>query len=680
MASEYDVVGAFQDIEMELIKSMRRNMKRHIGEEFQEGINWTQWQAEMLNGLAKYKEENADKLPKYFSTINQDIEDAIIEAYKTGESEQEIEILEAIRDGYKADKTGKGTNAMQGSFFKVNEGKLNALIKSTTDDMQKAESAVLRMANDVYRQTIFKAQMYYNTGAGSLWKAVDMATKDFLSRGINSVEYKNGARVNVASYSEMALRTANKRANLMGCANKRMEYGIHTVKVSTHNSACPLCVKWQGKVYYDDVYGAVMVQEKKGIAGFKKYPLLSEAVKGGMFHPNCKNGLSTYYEGISQPPKEPTKEEKEEMVRRYNLQQEQRACERNIRKYKRLEAGSLDSDNVAYYADKKQQWIGKYNKLIAENPDVLRADPARLKLYGITATDIKPAVKATAKAGSIRNYSGELAKGLGKAHYDNIHDIVDKCGNANLTKLWDKVEDELKVGNAHKSGGAYAMGKSLYLDIDKCAKGNKWDKPYQVLFHEAGHGIDSACRKYASGSGVFASHFSGAYKGGLFPQTIKEEVDDLVKVIDKKLKQAFKDHAGDVEWFYNQGHISASTYDMYKRGIYKADSIIPKYRKAHAYSALQKEIKAYKNPYAIADLSDMLEGATGAKVQCGYGHGAKYWKDRTVGGIADGLATEAFAEMTDSTFTNPESLELIKKYLPKSYKVYEEMLEVLVNG
>ena len=96
MASEYDVVGAFQDIEMELVKSMRRNMKRHIGEEFQEGINWTQWQAEMLNGLAKYKEENADKLPKYFSTINQEIEDAIIEAYKTGESEMEIEILEVI--------------------------------------------------------------------------------------------------------------------------------------------------------------------------------------------------------------------------------------------------------------------------------------------------------------------------------------------------------------------------------------------------------------------------------------------------------------------------------------------------------------------------------------------------------------------------------------------------------
>ena len=676
MASEYDVVGAFQDIEMELIKSMRRNMKRHIGEEFQEGINWTQWQAEMLNGFAKYKEENTDKLPKYFSTINQDIEDAILEAYKTGESEQEIEILEAIRDGYRADETGKGTNAMQGAFFKVNEGKLNALIKATTDDMQKAESAILRMTNDVYRQTIFKAQMYYNTGAGSLWKAVDMATSDFLSRGINSVEYKNGARVNIASYSEMALRTANKRANLMGCANKRMEYGIHTVKITAHNSACPLCIQWQGKVYYDDVYGSVMAQEKRGIAGFKKYPLLSEAVKGGMFHPNCKNGLSTYYDGITQPPKEPTKEEKEEMVRRYNLQQEQRACERNIRKYKRLEAGSLDADNVTKYAEKKQQWIGKYNKLIAENPDVLRADPARLRLYGITATNLKPATKAV----SIRNHAGELAKGLGKAHYDNIHDIIDKCSNTKLVSLWDKVEDEIRVGDAHRKGGAYAMGKSIYLDIDKYAKGNSFDKPYQVLFHEAGHVIDSACRKYANVSGVFASHFSGAYKGGLFPKTIKEEAEDLVKALDKKLKQAFKDHAGDVEWFYKQGHISASLYDMYKRGIYGADSVIPKYRKAYAYSALQREIKAYNNPYAIADLSDILEGATGAKVQCGYGHGAKYWKDRTIGGIADGLATEAFAEMTDSTFANPESLDLIKKYLPRSYKIYEEMLEVLVNG
>lgn len=648
MADVYDIVGVFQEIEMDLIKSMKRNMKRHIGEELQEDINWSQWQAEMLNGLAQYKAENADKLKGYYSTINDEIEEAIRQAYATGESEQEIELLKAIQEGFKVDETGIGTNAMQGSFFKVNEGKLNALIKSTTEDMQRAENAILRMTDDVYRQTIFKAQMFYNTGAGTLWKAVDMATKDFLSAGINCVEYRNGARVNIASYSEMALRTANKRANLMGSANKRMEYGIHTVKVSSHNSACPMCIKWQGKVYYDDVYGAVMVQEKMGIAGFKKYPLLSEAVKGGMFHPNCKNGLSTYYDGINQEPKEPTKEEVEEMTRRYYLEQRQRECERNIRKYKRLENGSIDADNIAKYADKRKQWTNEYNKLIASNTDILRAEPARLKLYGITTNDLKPAIKATKKAGSIRNYSGELAKGFGSTHYDAMHDIIDKSNNTNLKAVWDKYENELRVGDAHKKGGAYAIGRSLYLDIEKCAKGNSFDKPYQVVFHEAGHGLDSACRKLANESGVFASHFSGAYKGGLFPQTIKDEVKGLVDAYDKKLKQEYK-----------------------ARG--------EKYTKSIAYKALENEIRAY-NSYAMADLSDILEGATGAKVRCGYGHGASYWKDRTIGGISDGLATEAFAEMTDSTFANPESLELIKKYLPKSYKIYEEMLEVMLNG
>ena len=266
MADIYDVVEIFQEIEMELIKSMKRNMKRHIGEEFQEDINWTQWQAEMLNGLAQYKYENADKLQGYYSTINDNIEELIRQAYKLGETEQEIEILKAIQEGFKANKV----DTLQGGFFKLNKEKLNALIKSVLYDFEMAESAILRMADDVYRQTIFKAQMFYNSGSSTLWKAVDMATKDFLSAGLNCIEYRNGARVNIASYSEMAIRTANKRANLMGSANKREEWGIHTVKISSHNSACPMCIQWQGKVYIDDVYGSGTKEESK-ITG---YPLL----------------------------------------------------------------------------------------------------------------------------------------------------------------------------------------------------------------------------------------------------------------------------------------------------------------------------------------------------------------------------------------------------------------------
>ena len=89
-----------------------------------------------------------------------------------------------------------------------------------------------------------------------------------------------------------------------------------------------------------------------------------------------------------------------------------------------------------------------------------------------------------------------------------------------------------------------------------------------------------------------------------------------------------------------------------------------------AYSTLEKEVNAFPGK-ARADLSDMLEGATNGRVSCGYGHGKNYWKN----GIVDHLAAEAFAEMTAASIVNPESLALIQRYLPESYKIYCEMID-----
>lgn len=45
--------------------------------------------------------------------------------------------------------------------------------------MTDVKYATLRMANDQYRQIIYKAQMFANTGAGTVKQAIDMACKDF---------------------------------------------------------------------------------------------------------------------------------------------------------------------------------------------------------------------------------------------------------------------------------------------------------------------------------------------------------------------------------------------------------------------------------------------------------------------------------------------------------------------
>ena len=379
---DYDITGAFEEIEMALITSMRNNMRRHINEEFEEGMNWSQWQAEVLSGLSQYRAENQEVLQGYMGRLNQEIDNAIREAYATGESEQEIEILKAIKRGYQPPKEGDKTD-LQGRFFRINENKLNALVNATVNDMERAETSMFRMIDDVYRQIPFKAQMFYNTGAGSLWQCVDMATRDFLSSGINCVQYRNGARVNIASYVEMALRTANKRANLMGQAQTREKWGIHTVKVNARGIACPMCLQWLDKVYIDDVYGGGTAKESEATG----YPLLSVAVEGGLYHPNCKDSCSTYYEGINREPREITDTEKDEILRRYNLEQKQRYFERNYKRNMRMGNGCLDQQDADIYFNRASQYKNKLIELCDNNSDVLRLDKQRLSLRGILSVD-----------------------------------------------------------------------------------------------------------------------------------------------------------------------------------------------------------------------------------------------------------------------------------------------------
>ena len=178
--TEYDIGGAFKAIEDELIASMIRNMDRHRAEETKEGIEWSMWQAEQLKALEKYKRDNQKRFKGRFQDLNKEMGELIRISRQRGNMQQEVKILDAIRKGFPAKKISQGVTA---EFFRLNDRKLEALIKATTNDMQQAETAVLRMANDQYRKAIFNAQVYANSGAGTYEKAVDMATKDMLSRG-----------------------------------------------------------------------------------------------------------------------------------------------------------------------------------------------------------------------------------------------------------------------------------------------------------------------------------------------------------------------------------------------------------------------------------------------------------------------------------------------------------------
>lgn len=348
----YDIGAAFEAIENELIASMIRNMKRHKVEESDEKMQWSMWQTEMLKSLEKYKYDNKMKYGKQFKDINAKISGLIAAANIEGQMEQEKKILEAIRKGFPAKRVTKGGMA---EFFKLNDRKLEALIKATTDDMEKAETAVLRMANDQYRKIIYNAQVYANTGAATYETAVDMATKDFLKAGLNCIQYANGARHTIADYADMAIRTASKRAYLQGEGVKRREWGVHTVIINKRGSGCPcpLCVPFVGKVMVDDVWSGGTRKE----ASETGYKLLSEAIAAGLYHPRCRDSHTTYFSGISTPPDGKfTKQELKKIKKKNKQESRQQYAERQVKQYGRLADFSLDPENQEKYEQKQKEW------------------------------------------------------------------------------------------------------------------------------------------------------------------------------------------------------------------------------------------------------------------------------------------------------------------------------------
>lgn len=337
--NNYNVNKIYQDMEIHLIDSMKRNLSRHLKEEAEYGFQWTQWQVEKLKELKRYQRQNASIIGNVENKISKEVKEQLREQFIEGSKSAQKQFKKALKKGYKIDRK------VNKSFFKINDRKVDNLIKSVNNDLEVANAATLRMINDEYREVIHKAVMFAGNGVMTEKQAIDMATKSFLTRGLNSIQYKNGARVNIASYSQMAVRTANQRAYLQGEGDFRKKIGNPLVIISRHGTACELCQQWEGQVLIDDVYSGGSKEDGN-------YPLLSEAMKQGLYHPNCEHGLGTYYpelDDIEYDDHSSTEETN-------SYQQDINYCNLQIQKYNRLAAGSLDEENVAYYTNKKQQW------------------------------------------------------------------------------------------------------------------------------------------------------------------------------------------------------------------------------------------------------------------------------------------------------------------------------------
>lgn len=291
MDKNYDIEKIYSDMEKYLIANIKRNLiddlnSFHKKEEEEYGFEWEAWQTAKLRDMQKFRKQNKDIINGRTKNINKKIAAVLFNEAKQGRLNAFKGYKEALVHGYKS------SVAVKDSFFKMNSRKVRALIKSTTNDFKVANHATLRRSNDVYRQIIAEASMYNQSGVMTSRQAIRKAIQDFEKRGINSIEYSNGAKHKISEYTSMAIKTASTRATLTGEGELRKKIGSTLILMSKHNTACKLCQPWEGKVLIDDVYSGGSKEDGK-------YPLLSEAMKQGLYHPNCRHGHGTYFPELS---------------------------------------------------------------------------------------------------------------------------------------------------------------------------------------------------------------------------------------------------------------------------------------------------------------------------------------------------------------------------------------------
>lgn len=546
----YNLRKVFERIELEMVQSLRRNMKRHEKEEEEEGFRWEMWQKAKLRNLRKYREENKDIVDGISPEIERIINEALDDNYQIGQNlfsrildkiksiffkrkrvqfpkdishhkittpppqennffgvnARELEVLqEEAEKGRKAEEEPlqkepehpKSTQSKESQqqdpspteeqpfhpegkekdlSGTTNDAKLDDMKKSVVRDLKDVQKAIWRRMDDIYRRTIYNAEMHMAAGAKTLDQAIDMATREFLDAGINCIEYSNGRRVNIASYAEMALRTASHRATLLGEGKKRDEWGIHTVVVSAHANTCPLCAPWQGKVLVDDVFCSGTSEEADRLG----YPLLSTAMKAGLLHPNCRHTISTFFPGVSRLPRVP---DSKKAIDTYHAEQKQRELERKIRKWKRRVEGACDPENVNYANKKVGQYQDELRKHLKVH-DELRRDYSREKTRGVIS-------------------NGHAASKYGYENFDKEHlakdasDLIPNLKNANIPEA--KITG-YALNKDHPKGKdkAIAFEKSLGYNVNnkdellrqvseglkryKCSKraATQYGEPYEV--------------------------------------------------------------------------------------------------------------------------------------------------------------------------------------------------------
>lgn len=281
---------------------------------------------------------------------------------------------------------------------------------------------------------------------------------------------------------------------------------------------------------------------------------------------------------------------------------------------------------------------------------------------------------------------------LTKGQVDKIAETLRGC-DKRARKAYLAHERDFKLLDAeHKGTAHFSPDKvGVWLNAGDVFSPNGRRPSGTTWFHEFGHyidylysGADDLSSKLSRGLSREDMQLSTSFNGGVFAKTIRREVNAYIDERNRVMRGDFKKamNGRDIDWLEENGYVEHWKAEYVRNGIAPFSAVTRgvKHTKKMAYKSVADEISAMT--YAQrADLSDLFGGATLNKCLDGWKHDRTYWKPE--GATEDyelvPLAREGFAEFFSAYTANPESLDVLRRYLPESSKIFERMLDELVR-
>lgn len=288
----------------------------------------------------------------------------------------------------------------------------------------------------------------------------------------------------------------------------------------------------------------------------------------------------------------------------------------------------------------------------------------------------KPQAKPKDEAAymAVHDAAASVYDGLDQKQKSAVASIL-KRSDENVRQVYLGYESMFKLldgnwrGTAHYDPAANGVRLNLsevFSSDGRRPQGTTW-------FHEFGHMVDS-----------LSGNISETYKGGAFARSIQSEVNAYIDARNKQLRDGFKKAvtAKDTDWLVANGYMSSwkAEYIRENPDMEKTMLAALRHTKTYAYRAVADEIR-HMNDAQKADVSDLFGGATVCKCYDGWGHSKAYWRPKGTqkGYELKPLAHEGFAEFFSAYTANTESREMLRKYLPESSKIFDEIIEEVLR-